>query len=205
MPCIIGSDESGKGDYFGYLVVAAVCADEKTAKQLEKIGVQDSKNLADERIKILAKAIEKSCKFSIVKISPEKYNILYKKLENMNKILAWAHATAIENVLKECKKCETVIIDKFSDDSGINKLLEKKGIKIKIIEKTKAESEMVVAAASILARAEFVRTLRQLSYELGYKLPKGSTHVKGAMKYIKENYEHNVLSKIAKTHFKIKS
>jgi ribonuclease HIII len=179
--------------------------DAKEQKELEKAGVRDSKKITDNRIKLLAKLIEKKGKYYVVKISPEKYNRLYINFKNMNKILAWAHITALENLLKNVKNHETIIIDKFaSDDRIIEDMLKKKKLDVKVVQKNRAESETAVAAASIIARAEFLKTLRKLSYEIGYRLPRGSTHVGSAMEYIKKNYEPDVLPKVAKLHFRFR-
>ncbi len=198
----IGVDESGKGDYFGYLVVAAVYVDDQTERKLKDLKVKDSKLLSDPAALKLAAAIKKLCKHDIVKISPEKYNSLYKKFDNLNKILAWAHSRAIENMLSKVSP-DFVVADKFADEKVLNAVLMEKGRKAKIIQTVRAESDIAVAAASVLARAEFLKTLRGLSREIGHVLPKGATHVEGAAKYIIENYGEEGLSKIAKMHFRI--
>lgn len=198
----IGVDESGKGDYFGYLVVAAVYVDDTTERKLKDLKVKDSKLLLDSTALKLAAAIKKICKHDIVKISPEKYNSLYKKFNNLNKILAWAHSRAIENMLSKVSP-DFVIADKFADEKVLNAVLMEKGQKVKIIQMIRAESDIAVAAASVLARAEFLKTLRGLSREIGHVLPKGAAHVEEAAKYIIENYGEEGLSKIAKMHFRI--
>jgi ribonuclease HIII len=197
----IGVDESGKGDYFGYLVVAGVFVDPTTEKLLKGMNVRDSKKISDNVAIELAKQIKKVCPHEIVKISPEKYNVLHKKFRNLNKLLAWAHSRVIENMLERTKP-KYVIIDKFADEKFLDEALLEKGKKITVVQRTKAESDMAVAAASVIARAEFLQTLRKLSLELGYKLPKGATHVNEAIKHIMKNYENGVLNQVAKTHFK---
>lgn len=198
----IGVDESGKGDYFGYLVVAAVYVDEKSEKKLKELRIRDSKLLLDSTVQKLAKEIKKSCKHEIVKISPEKYNMLYKKFNSLNKLLAWAHSRAIENLLKETKP-DFVITDRFADKQVLKKALFQKGREVKLVQKIRAEQDVAVAAASVLARAEFLRTLRALSLEVGYKLPKGATHVKDAAKEIIKMHGEGILDYVAKKHFKI--
>lgn len=204
----IGVDESGKGDYFGYLVIAGVIADDKTESRLKSLGVKDSKKLLDSAALRLATAIKKVCVNDVVKISPEKYNHLYKKFySNLNNMLAWGHAQVIENLLKKDGDVAVAISDKFGDESLLKDALKKKSVKIKLIQKVRAEENVAVAAASILARAEFLRTLRRLSLEVGYKLPKGSTDAEAAAKeligkYGKEHVE-KLLPMIAKMHFKI--
>jgi len=192
MTARIGVDESGKGDYFGYLVVAAVFVDEKTEEKLKKLKIRDSKMITDSSVKKLATEIKKICKHEIVKISPEKYNILYKKFKSLNTLLAWAHSRAIENLLRNTEP-EHVIADKFADAKVLKKALFKKGKGVKLVQKIRAESDVAVAAASILARAEFLITLRKLSLEIGYKLPKGATHVKDATKDIIKMHGEGIL------------
>lgn len=197
----IGVDESGKGDYFGYLVIAGVYVDKDMETKLKALNVRDSKKISDNVIHEMAKQIKLICPHDIVKISPEKYNILEKKFGNLNKMLAWGHARVIEN-LTETTRPKYAIIDQFADEKFVKNALMKKGRKIGLVQRPKAESDMAVAAASILARDEFLRSLRALSLEIGYKLPKGATHVNSAIEHVMKNYEEGVLNHIAKTHFK---
>lgn len=202
----IGVDEAGKGDYFGYLVAAAVAVDDAKEKELRKLGVKDSKLLSEAAIKRLAPAIKKLCKHDIVKISPKRYNELYKKFKSLNKFLAWAHARTIENMLSKMNDAAdvTIVTDKFAEEKFLKEALMAQGKNAKITQKVRAdESDIAVAAASILARYEFVRTLRDLSRAIGYSLPKGSAHVKDAARYLLENYGEGVLNEVAKLHFKI--
>lgn len=197
----IGVDESGKGDYFGYLVVAAVCVDEASENRLKALRIRDSKLLLDSTTLKLAGTIKKLCRHDIVKISPEKYNSLYGKFKNLNKILAWAHARSIENILSDVST-DFVVVDKFADEKVLNAALMEKGRKARIVQMVRAESDIAVAAASVLARAEFLRTLRGLSREVGHVLPKGATHVEDAARYIVKNYGEEGLSKLAKMNFR---
>ncbi len=197
----IGTDESGKGDYFGYLIVAGVLVDGKDEEILKKIGVKDSKRISDAQIHKIAAKIKKMCDFECVRISPEKYNVLHKKFGNLNKILAWAHSKVIENLL-ERNDAEVIIIDKFADEEVIKKELEKKKIRNSVRIEVRAESDMAVAAASIIARSEFLRSLRMLGREVGIVLPKGATHVHSVGNEIVKRYGREILDKVAKTHFK---
>jgi len=198
----IGVDEVGKGDYFGYLVVAAVLVDDKKELRLKDIGVKDSKLLSDFSIRNLAPEIKKTCKYDIVKISPEKYNKLYSKFRSLNKLLAWAHARAIENLLKN-NECDLIISDRFTEKNFLVESLLEKSRKVKLKQIFKAEKDTAVAAASILARYEFLRTLRMLGRNLGMVLPKGSAHVKETADILIKMYGRNILYKVAKVHFKI--
>ena len=197
----IGIDEAGKGDYFGYLVIAGEVADDDAATKLREIGVKDSKMLSDTAVAKLATKIKKACRHDIVRISPEKYNSLYKKFQSLNKMLAWGHARAIENLLQK-NEVDFVVTDKFGEEKFLRNMLFERGKKAKIIQKIRAESDPAVAAASVLARAEFLRTLKMLSLEIGFSLPKGATHVEESAKHLVKKYDESVLDFVAKKHFK---
>lgn len=197
----IGVDESGKGDYFGYLVVAGVYVNKESEEKLKKLGVKDSKLLSDINVQKLAAKIKKF-PYDIVKISPEKYNELYPKFGSLNKMLAWAHAKVIDNISKKTG-CKLSMSDQFSENDLIKEYLLDKTIVHE--QKVRAESDIDVAAASILARSEFLKTLRMISYEIGYKLPKGSTDVEKDAKEILKRFGKEILPKIAKMHFKTSS
>lgn len=205
---IIGTDESGKGDYFGPLVSAGVYVDERSAKDLIACGVTDSKKLSDSKNLELAQKVAKICKgrFAIIEISPEKYNNLYeqfkKEKKNLNTLLAWGHAKAIEEILFKAD-CKVAIADQFADESFILGKLQEKGKKLKLIQMHKAEQNIAVAAASILARARFLEKLSKLSNEYKIDLPKGASQtVIESGKKIVATYGEETLRKVAKLHFK---
>jgi ribonuclease HIII len=199
----IGTDESGKGDYFGPLVVAGVFVPDKQQDVLKELGVRDSKRFSDNRVREMAELIRKGYKHSVVAIGPEKYNELYQKLRNLNRLLAWAHARAIENILEEVA-CAQAITDQFGDKLYVENALMKKGRDIELIQRPKAEEDMAVAAASILARAEFLRRLYFLSQDFGIDLPKGSSPKSEEVGCdLVQKQGADVLDKVAKTHFKL--
>jgi ribonuclease HIII len=152
----IGVDESGKGDYFGPLVVASVYSDAADVAKLEEIGVRDSKKLSDKQVDKLYREICQRYAYSTVVIGPEKYNELYSRMGNLNSMLGWAHARAIENLLTKVN-CSKVIIDQFADKHVVKTALLKKGRDVDLEQRHKAESDLVVAAASIVARGEFLK------------------------------------------------
>ncbi len=200
----IGTDESGKGDYFGPLVIAAVFTDPSISKKLKEIGVRDSKELTDESISIIAAKIKKlkGCVFDVIVISPEKYNILYDKMGNLNKLLGWAHAKTIENVLN-VKIAPEVISDKFGNEKYIHSSLQEKGKELKLHQVTKAEKFTAVAAASILARDSFIKWFYMVKKQMNIQLPKGASQkVEEKAKYIKKQLGNEVLEKLVKLHFK---
>jgi len=198
----IGSDEAGKGDYFGPLVTAGVLVDSATAGLLQEYGVKDSKKLSDNSVKELAARIKETCPCAVVAIGPAKYNELYGKIGNLNRLLAWGHSRAIENILDK-EECDYALADQFGDERFIINALMEKGKGIEVKQEIRAESDIGVAAASILARAEFVRRLAMLSRKYGMEFPKGaSPAVIGAGRAFVRKYGENRLSEVAKIHFK---
>ena len=173
-----GLDESGKGDFFGPLVIACVfVADETVARGLAEIGVKDSKMIKNDRMIVrIAAEIRRMVngKFSVVAIGPESYNSFYERIRSLNRLLAWGHARALENLLQKAPECKAALADKFGDESLIRNALLKAGRSIRLDQRTKAESDIAVGAASILARAEFVRRMTELGEKHGVTLPKGA-------------------------------
>jgi ribonuclease HIII len=198
----IGIDESGKGDYFGPLVIAAVFVDATTQGELRLMQVRDSKKISDGRILEMAPDIKTICPHSVIAIGPQKYNELYEKIRNLNRLLAWGHAKALETLLERVT-CEWAISDQFGNERLILNVLQEKGRKIMLEQRTKAESDLAVAAASILARAEFLLRLKRLSSEVGTTLPKGaSPAVELAAKMVIKKHGQERLGSVAKLHFK---
>jgi len=200
----IGTDESGKGDYFGPLVIAGVFINPKMSEELIKLGVRDSKTLSDRAIKDLSLEIKKPIGkgFNVIVITPDKYNELHIKMGNVNRILGWAHAKVLENILEECE-AETAISDKFGNEKLILNALQEKGRNLNLYQTTKAERYTAVAAASILARDVVVRWFEINSSKLGFTLPKGaSPAVEAAAQKIIRMFGEEYLRKIAKIHFK---
>ncbi|HZS76977.1 MAG TPA: ribonuclease HIII [Ktedonobacteraceae bacterium] len=198
----IGGDESGKGDYFGPLVVALVYVDLETEPRLNQLGVRDSKTLTDARMQNMAAEIQRICPHFVLPIEPERYNELLAK-RNLNELLGWAYAWAVENLLQKVSP-QLAIIDKFGDDNYIRKALREKGQALTIIQRTKAEEDAAVAAASILARARFVQSLDQLAQKVGMPLPKGASDpaIITTGRSLVKRYGRDILPKVAKEHFK---
>lgn len=198
----IGTDESGKGDFFGPLVIAGVLADEKSAEYFKELGIKDSKKLSDKKMLMLAGEIKKTAPYSIIAISNSKYNELYANIKNLNKLLAWGHARAIENIL-ERNHCEYALSDKFGDESLIQSALMKNGRAIRLEQMCKAESDIAVAAASVLARATFVEKMQAMEETYGLKFQKGcSGLVKNVASEFISKYGKERLKEVCKAHFK---
>jgi len=202
----LGIDESGKGDFFGPLVIAGVFVDGDFARQLLDMGVKDSKQItSDQKALDLADEIKDLIgpRWNVVTILPERYNELYVKFRNLNRLLAWGHAKVIENLLIRWPNCPRALSDKFAHESLIQRALQEHGKKIILQQRTKAESDIAVAAASILARATFLDRLKFLGDKVGVPLPKGaSAQVKAAAKAILKKSGPDALKSVCKFHFK---
>jgi ribonuclease HIII len=201
-----GVDESGKGDFFGPLVISGVYVDAGIARKFLDAGVQDSKRIgSDARIRALAESIRKDSLGLVdtVLIGPERYNDLYEKFGNLNKLLGWGHARVIENLLERKPDCPRSLSDQFADARVIQQSLLQHGRKIEIEQRTKAESDVAVAAASILAREAFINWLERRGKTLGMKLGRGvSTDVKEVAAKLVEAKGPGILREVAKVHFR---
>lgn len=202
-----GVDESGKGDFFGPLVIAGAYTDETNTRALMEAGIADSKRItSDARIRELSKKIRETegVAVSSITLAPEKYNELYKKFGNLNRMLGWGHAKVIENLLDQRPDCPRALSDKFADASLIKRAFSEKGKHIQLDARTKAESDVAVAAASIIARERFINWLRDTSRDMGVELPRGSSDpkVKIIGREIAARLGPEALRSVAKVHFK---
>ncbi|MBM3294169.1 MAG: ribonuclease HIII [Candidatus Aminicenantes bacterium] len=199
----IGTDESGKGDYFGPLVVAGFFCPEGQDEVLRELGVKDSKRMSDGRVRDVAETLRQGYVHAVVAVGPERYNALYRNFRNLNKLLAWGHARAIENILAAVD-CRKAVTDQFGDERFVRDALLKMGRAIVLEQKPRAEEDPAVAAASILARAEFLKRLHFLGKDFGLELPKGaSALVEKAAVELLRRHGREALEKTAKVHFKI--
>jgi ribonuclease HIII len=207
----LGIDESGKGDFFGPLCIAGVYANAEITKHWMKAGIRDSKDISgDKRIGDLAKVIQETpgCIYATVPIGNEAYNRLYGKIKSVNGILAWGHARVIENLMGQLHRMNPTpvraISDQFAHDKKVvEQALMRLGKTLELVQRHKAESDMAVAAASILARNEFVTRLKRLEGQFGTGFPKGaSAAVDAAAKEFVERYGAGRLSEVAKVHFR---
>ncbi|MCH3951077.1 MAG: ribonuclease HIII [Acidaminococcus sp.] len=173
-----GSDESGKGDFFGPLVVAAVCVNREIASAFRQAGVRDSKALTDAQIGRLAKQIkEQALAVKVLALPPDLYNKRYQWFKergcNLNQLLANGHVQALSGVLTDVPSCHFALVDRFAVHNKITERLTSQFVGLTVRQQPRAEADMAVAAASILARDEFVRIMKQLGMEAGMELPKG--------------------------------
>jgi len=202
----IGVDESGKGDFFGPLVIAAVYSDAEIARTLLDAGIMDSKKIgSDARIRSLSDVVREApgVAYKVLVLRPVKYNELYERFANLNRLLAWGHATVIEDVLAMRPDCSRALSDQFANPAVLKRALKERGKAIELQQKTKAESDVAVAAASILAREAFIDWLDQASEEWGETLPKGaSRQVKEAGRRLLRSHGREIFRDTAKLHFK---
>lgn len=197
----IGSDESGKGDYFGPLVVAAVRVTAEEAEYLRRCGLRDSKELSDRQIPGLAEEVRKLPHKAVV-LPPEVYNRRLRDFHNLNDFLAWGHAEAIRGVLEQAP-AKRILVDQFGAERLVLSALGPLAKGREVVQRPRAESDMAVAAASVLAREEFLRVLDELSEKVGVRLPKGaSQQVDDVGRMLVRRDGVKVLDGIAKLHFK---
>ena len=160
----MGVDESGKGDFFGPIVIVSAYIDPTLAESMRDMDVKDSKKItSDKKALRLGGELRQLLgnRHSVIKIGPSAYNRLYSKMRSVNTLLAWGHARAIENLLEVLPDCPRAISDQFGSKQLIERALMKKGQKIELVQRHKAESDLAVAAASIIAREIFLRSLKQ--------------------------------------------
>jgi ribonuclease HIII len=202
----IGVDESGKGDFFGPLVIAGAYVDGEVARRLVELGAMDSKRISsDAKISQLAEAIlaVPGLRVEVVAIYPERYNELHAKFGNLNRLLAWGHARVIESLLEKVPDCPRALSDQFANPQVLQRALGERGRGIELIQRTKAESDPAVAAASILARDRFLKWMAKSGETLQMELPKGaSPAVKETARRIVEQHGEATLRGLAKWHFK---
>ena len=174
-----GSDESGKGDFFGPLVVCCAFTDETLSEEMRKLGVKDCKQMTDKAVLTVGAALRKllgPTGYAVVKLGPAAYNRLYAKMKNINRMLAWAHGTAIEELLEKRPDCDRVVVDQFAPtETTILKALKTRGKAAKVEQRHKAESDIAVAAASVIARELFIRDIQKMSEDGAGEIPMGSS------------------------------
>ena len=204
---IIGVDESGKGDFFGPLVVAALLAGQDDLSFLAELGVRDSKRISDGRILFIDERLRARFPHRAVVLMPPEYNRRYDELRNLNVLLARCHVEAISGVLAECKKqkrpVDRAISDRFGKTERLETALAEQNCHLPVKQLVRGETVPQVAAASIVARAEFIRRMDRLSVKYAMTLPKGaSAQVDAVGRRLVREHGIEVLGESAKLHFK---
>ncbi len=201
-----GIDESGKGDFFGPLVIAGAYTDATSTRSLMDAGVMDSKRITSSaKIAKLAKIISdtRGVSYEVVSIGPERYNEMYASFKNLNRLLAWGHARVISSLAEKVPSCPRALSDQFARKEVLEKELARHGVEIDLQQRTKGESDVAVAAASILARERFVQWIARSSEKSGVEIPLGAgPHVLDAARELIATHGQDMLPKVAKMHFK---
>lgn len=205
----IGSDECGKGDFFGAPVVCAFAYDHSLDTHFKTLGIADSKLLKDKEITRIARLLYKhyNPRISCLVLKPPKYNQLIadfnRQNKNLNDLLSWLHSTAILNLCKTQTQAEGILVDQFSPSQKVRRYLKEKNCPIPCIERTKAESDPAVAAASIVARYQFLESFEAMRRFYRQDFPLGATSkvIEAGVQFSRQ-YGFNRLSEVAKLHFK---
>jgi ribonuclease HIII len=205
----IGSDECGKGDYFGPLIVSAFYCKREQMPALRKLGVQDSKRLNDKRIQDIARKVYTGfpAQVATLILKPAKYNELIARFKtqnlNLNDLLAWTHEKVISELLQKGLPAEGVLIDQFSKAQKAKARLIRRFPETQIIERTAAERDLAVAAASILSRYQFLEARAQLDkrYQMVFPLGSGPAVNEAGREFVSK-YGSDRLAEVAKIHFK---
>ena len=202
-----GSDESGKGDFIGPLVVAAVICNEKSAAQMFNLGVKDCKTVSDKDVLKLRAEIEKTAlAASVLALTPKMYNYRYSQIkvagQNLNHLLSSGHAAALCAALAKCPQCNYALVDRFAVNNNIRGMVNAKFPQVNVVQMPKAEADIAVAAASVLARAEFLRIMAELEAQAGMPLPKGGGPVAtDCARMLAQKLGKNALNNFVKLHF----
>ena len=204
----IGTDEAGKGDYFGSLAVAGVYVNLEMREKLHALGVRDGKQLSDSQVRRLAQEMRRSFGDSIswIGLEPAEYNRQYTRFReggrNLNHLLASLHAKVIQDLIKRVD-CRYILVDRFAKEEVLETELQiTLNASIKLVQRPKAESDTAVAAASIIARDVFLQQLDQLSNKFQIQLPKGASQVIDAGKQFVKQHGAKSLRHVAKLHFR---
>lgn len=201
-----GIDESGKGDFFGPLVIAGVYTDADSTRALMDAGVMDSKRITSAaKIAKLAGIIRATpgIAHEVVSIGPERYNEMYDSFKNLNRLLAWGHVRVIRGLADQVPDCPRALSDQFARKEVLESELARHGLSLELQQRTKGESDVAVAAASILARERFVQWVSSSSEKSGVKIPLGAgPHVLEAARELIDKHGQSILPKVAKMHFK---
>lgn len=202
-----GIDESGKGDYFGPLVIAGVYSDERSVHELVRLGCRDSKQINDDAkiAKIAAKIRQlPGIACEVVCIGPSRYNEIYASMGNLNKLLAWGHARVIAALHERVPSCPRALSDQFANEWVLKTALKQRQVPVQLEQRPRAESDVAVAAASILARERFVRWMKETAAAADCELPLGcSPRVTTAARSFVAKHGRSRLADVAKLHFKV--
>ncbi len=201
--CWIGTDEAGKGDWLGPMVVAGVAVRRDQLELLWELGIDDSKAINDAKLPDMARAVAAACPWDVIVINPAKYNEMYSRMRNINRILEWAHARVIENLLEKGAPAEWILVDKFGDADRLRRAMGPLAQAVAYQARTKAEEDPAVGAASVLARASYLKSMARLSERFGLHLHPGAggPALASGRNFI-DTHGRDALGEVAKLHFR---
>ena len=204
----MGSDESGKGDYFGPLVVASVCLDVHGGEALLNAGVRDCKDMTDLKILSLKEEIEKAAlAYTVLVMKPHAYNMRYEQVQqqggNLNTLLALGHIVALKQTWQKYPQCRQALVDQFAKNDSIPEGVHAFAPDLQVWRRPRAEEDIAVAAASVLARAAFLQTIQEMGKEAGIgRIPKGGGEAAtNAARRLVQKQGTKVLEHFVKLHF----
>lgn len=203
----IGVDEVGKGDYFGPMIVVACFVSEGDLDLLKSLGVADSKKLSDKKILEIGDVLIKNLSYKEIVVSPSEYERLRNEMGNVSVVLAYNHVKAVEGLVSTLEGkgivCESVVFDQFSKRKDrLESEMKRAGLKMKISQFHKGESDVAVAAASVIARYLFLKEWESMEAAYDFVFPKGASEVIDAGREFVGRYGQEELSKVAKVSFR---
>ncbi|GEN82281.1 ribonuclease HIII [Sporosarcina luteola] len=204
---VIGSDETGTGDFFGPVTVAACFVSSEQIELVRELGVKDSKQLTDDYMRKIAPDLQAVLIHSVLTLTNEKYNEVQAKGWSQGKIKALLHNQALKHVLRKMNgiKPDYILIDQFAERGIYYNHIKnaREIIRENVLFSTKAEGlHVAVAAASIIARVAFLEEMDRLSLIAGVALPKGAGKIvdEAAAKILLKSGEDSLKS-MTKWHF----
>jgi ribonuclease HIII len=203
----IGVDEVGKGDYFGPLVVVACFVDREFANKINLLGFSDSKKFSDTKIMDFYEKVHDYPYYYSSVVYPHLYNELAQEYGNVSILLAKQHSIVIERALRDLNEkgieCTHIVADQFSAaKSRLEDELGEIGRTVELIQFHKGESDIAVAAASILARGIFLKEWNEMNKKYKFEFPKGSSNVLVKAREFVTLYGPEELRNVAKIGFR---
>lgn len=204
---VVGSDETGTGDFFGPVTVAACFVSSEQVELVRELGVKDSKQLSDDYMRQIAPDLQASLIHSVLTLTNDKYNEVQSKGWSQGKIKALLHNQALKHVLRKMNdvRPDYILIDQFAERGIYYNHIKNESeiVRENVLFSTKAEGlHVAVAAASIIARVAFLEEMDRLSDIAGVQLPKGAGKIvdEAAAKILLKNGE-DTLKSMTKWHF----
>ena len=184
---ICGVDEAGKGPVLGPLVVAAVAVD--NAKDIQDLGIKDSKQLTPEKRKELSNLIKNKFSFAIEIIEAERVDE-YRRQNKLNDLNREAFEKLISKLDPNVAYVDAADVNEHRFGKQIKeKLTNEKDTDVISMHKADAKID-VVAAASIIAKETRENEIRKLKEKIG-DFGSGYPSDERTIKFLKSFYADN--------------